>query len=462
MAHRTKTAAYPQRWLLLLVLAVMLTQGIVRLVAVPLWGHYDEPTHFEYMRYVAEHRALPSGKQADRDILERIAESLGNAQIGGCRKVAEGIPCIRPAHQFGEMPAYYVLQAVFQIALRPATIRDQVRLGRIVSVLLATAVAWLAHLTVRQVFPGAHLLAIGTPLVMAVIFGYTDLMSAISNDVGAVAALTLLIFAVVFTLRKGLRLGTAALVVVSAALCYFTKTSAWIGLPLAVLGLLLAIWPRLPRSVKIALIAAAVLIALLSVDWLASGGPQVRRPISEFVPMGNLNRRLRSWYDWSRNGAAYWAAVRWQFVSFWSAFGAGIDGLPRAGVAVLAAISGIGGLGLLPALIRRLRAGDLEGYQWRALLFCVAAIGAALVMSLLRIDPPNSEGRIPYMPTARHFYVAIVPTVMLLLVGLGAWIPPRLRSYGLAALVLLLHGLSVWSVLNVQIPLFRAKWPVPY
>lgn len=462
MTHQARSAAYSRRWLLPLVLAVVLTQGMVRLVVEPLWEHYDEPTHFEYVRYVAEHRALPTGKQADRDILERIAASLGNAQIGRCRKAPEGTPCISPAHQFGEMPAYYVLQAVFQIVLRPATIRGQVWLGRIVSVLLATAVAWLAYLTVRQAFPDDHLLAIGTPLVMAVILGYTNLMSAINNDVGAVAALTLLIFAVALTLRKGLRPGTAALVVLGAALCYLTKVSAWIGLPLAILGLLLAIWPWLPRGARIALIVTVVLIALLSVDWLAGGGPQVRHPISRLVPMGDLNRRLLSWYDWSHNGTAYWAAVRWQFVSFWSAFGAGAAGLPWAGVAVLAAISGMGSLGLLVALIRRLRAGDLEGYQWRTLLFCIAAVGAALAMSLLRIDPPDPEGRIRYVPTARHFYVAIAPTVMLLLVGLGAWIPPRLRRYGLAALVLLLYALSVWSALNVQIPWFRAKWPLPY
>ncbi len=462
MAPRAKMATHLQHWSVLLVLAVVLLQGIVRLAVVPLWAHYDEPTHFEYVRYVAEHHILPAQAQPDQDILKRIAASFGNAQIGGCRRVEEGVPCLRPGHQFGEMPAYYVLQAVFQIVLRPATIEAQVWLARSVSVLLAVVVAWLAYLTIRQGFPHDRLLALGTPLVMALIFAYSDLMSAISNDVGAVVAITLLIFAAVLAIRQGLRIEAVILVAVSAVLCYLTKTSAWIGLPLAAFGLLLALWPRLPRSVRIAILIAAIAAVVISVDWLAEGGPQLNRRLSLLIPLGGLNRRLRSWYDWAQNGTAYWTAIRWQFVSFWSAFSTGVEGLPRAAVAVLAAISGMGGIGLPLALVRHLRGRDVEGYQWRVVLFCAATVGAALAMSLLRIDPPNSEGRIPYMPTARHFYVAVVPTVMFLLIGLGMWVPPRLRRYGLVALALLLYALSVWSVLNVQIPWFRAIWPVPY
>lgn len=462
MTLQEKTTAPFQRWFVLLVLALVFAQGIVRLAVVPLWAHYDEPTHFEYVRYVAEHHTLPTHARPDRDILKRIAASFGDAQIGECRRVEEGVPCLRPGHQFGEMPAYYVLQAIFQVILRPATIEAQVWLARCVSVLLAVIVAWLAYLIIRQGFPHDRLLAFGTPLVMALIFAYSDLMSAISNDVGAVAAVTLLTFAVVLIIRQGLHIETAVLVVFSAILCYLTKTSAWIGLPLAALGLLLALWPRLPRSVRIAILAMAIVTVAVSVDWLAAGGPQLHPRLSRLIPLGDLNRRLRSWYDWAHNGAAYWTAVRWQFVSFWSAFSTGVEGLPRPAVAILAAISGIGGTGALLALVRHLRARDVEGYQWRIVLFCATAVGATLVMSLLRIDPPNEQGRIPYIPTARHFYVAIVPTVMFLLIGLGAWVPPRLHRYGLAALMLLLYALGVWSVLNVQIPWFRAIWPVPY
>jgi hypothetical protein len=213
---------------------------------------------------------------------------------------------------------------------------------------------------------------------------------------------------------------------------------------------------------RIALIAAAILAVLIAFDWTASGGPQLRSQINQMVPVGDLNRRLRSWYDWGANGPAYWVAIRWQFVSFWSAFSMGVDGLPTWGVAVLAVISGAAGLGMIAALIRHLRAGTPQDDQRRVLLFFVAVVAAALLMSLLRIDPPDAEGRIHYIPTARHFYIAIVPTVMLLLAGLGAWLPRRAHRYGLALLALLLFALGVWSVLAVQMPWFAANWPIPY
>lgn len=457
--------ARSERWLLPLVLVVVLALGLVRIVVAPLWAHYDEPTHFEYVRYVAEHRELPAKSSPDYDILERIAATFGSAQIGGCRErdiSAEEAACLRPGHQFGEMPTYYILQAAVQVLVGPEIVEAQVRLARGVSVLLSVLVAWLAYLTVKRVFPDDTLLALGTPLIMALIFAYTDLMSAVNNDVGAVAAFTLMILGVTVVIRNGFRVQTVLLLAAGVALCFLVKSSTWIGVPLAGFGLLLAVWPRLPRAVRIALIAAAVLAVLVAFDWTASGGPQLRSQINQMVPVGDLNRRLRSWYNWGANGPAYWVAIRWQFVSFWSAFSMGVAGLPTWGIAVLAVISGVGAIGLIVALIRHLRAGSLQSDQWRALLFFVAVVATALLMSLLRIDPPDAEGRIHYIPTARHFYIAIVPTVMLLLVGLGAWLPRRGRLYGLALLALLLFALGVWSVLAVQVPWFVANWPVPY
>lgn len=462
---RHKRSVHAERWLLLLVLAIMLAQGLVRMVVAPLWAHYDEPTHFEYVRYVAEHRELPAKSRPDFDILERIAATFGSAQIGSCRErdISAGeTACLRPGHQFGEMPAYYILQAAVQVLLSPPTIEQQVWLARGVSVLLAVLVAWLAYLTVKRVFPDDALLALGTPLIIALIFAYTDLMSAVNNDVGAVAAFTLMILSVTVVIRSGFRVQTVLLLATGMALCVVTKSTTWAGVPLAAFGLLLAVWPRLPRAVRIALIAAAILAVLVAFDWTASGGPQLRSQINQMVPVGDLNRRLRTWYDWRANGPAYWAAIRWQFVSFWSAFSMGVAGLPTWGIAALAVISGAGGLGLIVALIRHLRAGTLRGDQWRALLFFVTVAATALLMSLLRIDPPDAEGRIHYIPTARHFYIAIVPTVMLLLAGLGAWLPRRGRLYGLALLALLLFALGVWSVLAVQVPWFAANWPIPY
>ena len=77
-------------------------------------------------------------------------------------------------------------------------------------------------------------------------------------------------------------------------------------------------------------------------------------------------------------------------------------------------------------------------------------------MSLIRIDPVGPEGTIFYIPTARHFYVAILPTSLLLVMGWLAWWPARYQKYAAVGLILALYGLGLWSLLNVQLPYFRS------
>ena len=72
---------------LLLALLVIFSQGILRITTVPLWGHYDEPTHYEYMRYLVEDRQLPAGQPADYTILERIAATYPEAIIANCYQI---------------------------------------------------------------------------------------------------------------------------------------------------------------------------------------------------------------------------------------------------------------------------------------------------------------------------------------------------------------------------------------
>jgi hypothetical protein len=458
-----------QRWAALgLVLLFVLVQGVLRLAVAPLWGHYDEHTHYEYLRYVVTHRALPQPGVPDRAILERVAATFdpdATVQIDGCDAVeAAGskIPCLRPAHQFNEPPGFYLLQAAFRFVIPIQTVKGEVWLARSVSILLAVAVAWMGYRTARLIFPSSRALAVGVPLVMGANFAYMDLMSSLNNDVAAVAAYSLMVYALVRAIRRPLSVWVVALVVAAGIACFLAKFSAWVGIPLAAVGLLMAAWPGFPRVVKIGIGVAALLAVVAIFRWEPGVGPLLRPAIDRYFPYGGMNHRFMSWYDWGRTGGVYWPAVRWQFVSFWAAFATGVPGLPVWGVALLFALSAMGVIGLAVQAIRHLRRGDLSGAQWRALILLVVAALTALALSLLRIDPPNQDGVSTYIPTARHFYTAIIPTVLLLLAGLGAWIRPAWRHRALAGLLLALFVLNVWSVLNVQIPWFLTNWPIPY
>src|SRR5688500_18755467 len=60
----------------LIVLLVMLAQGIVRLTVVPLWAHYDEPSHYEALRMMMLYRQMPTTGEMDPVIFNEIAATF--------------------------------------------------------------------------------------------------------------------------------------------------------------------------------------------------------------------------------------------------------------------------------------------------------------------------------------------------------------------------------------------------
>ena len=217
---------------------------------------------------------------------------------------------------------------------------------------------------------------------------------------------------------------------------------------------IVAYWPALPRWGKVVIGVVMLAGVAGAIQWDPGVGPLLRPAIDRFLPFGGINKRLPFWYD-PQHWAYYDQALRWQFVTFWSAFGNGVPGLPRAPLAALLILSGLAATGL----VKSWKKSPVSEWQVRGLAFLALAVLAAFMMSLLRIDNPRPTS---YIPTARHFYVAIVPVVLLLLLGWGAWLPAESRKVGLVGMVLGLYALVTWSILNVQIPWFAANWPIPF
>lgn len=443
---------------MVLALLVVLSQGVMRLTTAPLWAHYDEPTHYEYMRYIVEDGVIPTPESPpDFTILERIAATYPQARIAHCYQIeSEDMPCVLIGHQFPEMPGYYLLQALFQILFRSADIYQQVWLARLVSVLLAVGGGGLGYATARTLFPDRPLFAVSVPLLLGLIGGYGDLMSALNNDVGAVAAFSLFVYTMTRILKKGINLPNGLLLGASLLAAWFAKTSAWIAVPLAGVGLLLIYWPVLPRVVKIALGVGVLAVLVWAVKWQPGVGPLLRPTLDARLPLGGFNGRLPFWYD-PHNWPYYWGALRWQFVTFWSGFGNGVAGLPRGPLVLLLALSALAALGLIGGWEAR----KLTREQVRVLIFFAVVVASALLVSLMRIDNPHRGGS--YIPSARHFFIAIVPLAVLMLLGWTRWLPAgKGQRYALAGLVLSLHLLNVWSILAVQLPWFAANWPIGF
>jgi len=238
-----------RRRLLLLILLLALVRGLVYAAIIPPWQHYDEPTHFEYVRLIAERRRLPKPDDYDLAMRQEIASSM---EAAGFWKELTA-PTIDfwsdepPSIGISELyhpPLYYALLALPQQLVTHQDVETQLYLARLGSVLLYLVVVASAYGLVAEAFPRQRWLPVAVATFIALLPPLTDLMSAVTNDAGAAAATSLLLWSAVRLLRRGpslLRLGG---VLFLSAVCWFTKATAGAVAVMVLLVLLAGYTPR--------------------------------------------------------------------------------------------------------------------------------------------------------------------------------------------------------------------------
>lgn len=263
-----------QRGPLLLILALALIRGLLYLAVIPPWQHYDEPTHFEYVRLIAERGRLPQVGDSDLKMRREIASSM---QAAGFWKDL-GAPALDfwseepPWIGLSELehpPLYYLLLALPQLLVAHQEVETQLYLARLGSVLFYLVVVAAAYGLTAGLFPRRPGLAVAVAAFVALLPPFTDLMSAVNNDVGAAAAVSALLWASARLLQRGPSPGRVGVVLFLAAACLATKSTAG-SLALSIL-LLLGVG-SLPRWWRRRLGWGAILLALVAVALLCSWG----------------------------------------------------------------------------------------------------------------------------------------------------------------------------------------------
>src|SRR5688572_16509987 len=92
-------------------------------------------------------------------------------------------------------------------------------------------------------------------------------MSAVNNDVGAIAALSFLIYAMTCIGKYGINWQRLALALAALLLCLVVKLTTWFAIPLECIGMLRFAWGSLPQSAKIALIILFIAGVAASIVW---------------------------------------------------------------------------------------------------------------------------------------------------------------------------------------------------
>jgi hypothetical protein len=264
--------------------------GIVYIFLVPPWQHNDEPTKFEFAWLLANRQTHPQVGDYDQAMRREVAASM--IEHGFFRDLTfrpNFISLHEPVwigiSQINGEPLYYYLASLPLRLFRYTDITFQLYSARFISFLLYLLTVWVVLLASKELFSETHPLSKIVPLFVAFLPGFVDLMTAVNDDVGAVAFLTLFFWASIRVLKGGLNFQNGAILLVSILLCVFTKRTAWLAVPFGILVIYLGVFKNYNKS---AILSAAVLsvIGLMFVfSWRNSSPAFFYSPNNHSLPM---------------------------------------------------------------------------------------------------------------------------------------------------------------------------------
>lgn len=228
-----------------LVLIFAFGLGLLFVILVPPWQHYDEPTHFEYAWLIANRPNLPQVGDYDQEMRRKVAASMmEHGFFKGLdftpNLLAIDTPIWIGISQTNDPPLYYWVVAIPLRLMKTSDITIQLYLGRLVSLLFYLVSILSAYgVIVELTRPGSPMRWI-IPLSIAMLPSFVDLMTAINNEVGATALFSLFLWCAVVLLRRGFSIPWMAGLVISGLLCWWVKNTVVIAVLLIPVVLVLS------------------------------------------------------------------------------------------------------------------------------------------------------------------------------------------------------------------------------
>lgn len=231
-----------------ILLLVALIHGLVYVFIMPPWQHHDEPKHFERVWLTANLDRPAQPGDADPELSLQVMRSMvANDFFAGA---ADQLPDLTNSttpikiagfDQSGEPPLYYWAAALPLRLMRRAPVERQLIAARLVSLCFFLITILAAWGTGQVLFPPGSALRWMLPMSAALLPAFVDLMTAVNNDVAAVATFSCFLWSVTSLVQRGLTGTRLTAVLLTAGLTYFSKNTAWIALGLAPLAILLAV-----------------------------------------------------------------------------------------------------------------------------------------------------------------------------------------------------------------------------
>jgi 4-amino-4-deoxy-L-arabinose transferase-like glycosyltransferase len=367
----------------------------------PAWQAPDEPAHYNYIRYIAEHGTLPELKPGDYPA--GYLEEIKAARFARPYSID---PIRYESHQ---PPLYYLLATPVFLLGRAVGMETPLLPLRLFSVALSLFSLLVAYRLVRVLTPNRPMIALGTVAFMAFLPMRLAVTGAVNNDVLVELLLGLAVWQAVVMGRDGWNTRRSLLLGFTVGLALLTKLQAYVAAPLAffawawaagtarrahrpllplirqgalvlVLALLL-VSPWLARNA--AIYGPCDLLGMVRHDAVAGGQMTTAALLAERGALGALRRLLQT-----------------TFQSFWGQFGwMGVPLHPRVYKA-LAACTALALLGVLDSA--RLLWGAARDSRRAYQMMLLAAWGVLTVAGFLwyNLQYVQHQGRylLPALP----------------------------------------------------------------
>ncbi len=451
------------RYILLWLIPLALLNGLLFLILLPPWQHYDEPTHFEYAALIAYHGGIPTAQAVDPQLRREIAASMYRHNFyppGVVPDLFSAIPAPLGFDQTVHPPLYYTLAALPIRLTRFLPIEWQLYAARLLSLSLYVAAIVIAWRIATVVTPDEPLVHGIIPALLLAAPSYADLMTAINNDVLVNVAAISALLAMAHLLRDGLRPTPLLLLGLAVTVALMTKRTGLILLPMSALALFWG-WRRTAFNSRQQLLLG--LAALGSLAGLGLASLQISQTAA-----GSLVFILRPWLvaldtTYLRLGLERWinpagafsvsldqlrSLAEIGFNSFWLRFGWGQLSLGTLTdrVMLILVLSCMVGLIVL-AYQQRGRLSAWES-RWILLMFVSVILGWLSLAVRFEVGLDNSAGG-TYVPRGRYIFTVMLPHLWVLALGWQGLFPAAWRRYSLFVLLAMftISTLATWFML---------------
>ena len=262
-----------KHWALFLMLLLGLINGLIFVFLIPPWQHYDEPSQFEYAWLIANQPGLPKPDTYDQAMRRELAASMIEHDFfRGLNYKSNLLSVNEPVwigiSQINDAPLYYWLTALPLRLIRGTDITFQLYIARLVSLFLYLIIILASYGVMVELMPPGHPLRWMVPITLALLASFTNLMTAVNDDVGATVLLSLFLWVGIRSIRRGLSWLRSLELLILAVLSLYTKNTVAIAILLVPVVLLFSILRGSKRRIAwISLGIATIIGAFLTFTW---------------------------------------------------------------------------------------------------------------------------------------------------------------------------------------------------